>query len=373
MRSSLVLLAVATGCATTQSPPTATSSGPAAPVMEKVALTNIIPFDVAACGPRALTLAPLNGEVLTGALLSLGPAMQECFVDASSRDGRPFDLKAKVTVSSGSVAVELVGTGASERGQACVKAAIARLPLLSGTATAEVPVPQPAQVVKLGDNAPNDAAGAMRLALPGACECFASLTGAPPASVKAEVEVTADGSTVALTPAGALADCLAPKLKAALPAKPVKLGWPMLLKHSYGEVTPEATAALRFQQLDGLRGQRTADVLIAAGQRVAAALAYDELGARYKKKPAKGMLEELQVKCAAVVAGDDAWLAALKKLVEVFDASAKLALTEKAKDPQWAQVEAPLAQQLTSTTAEVVRVEAQRKSDLAACPKLSFK
>lgn len=372
MRSSLLLLAVASGCATSSSTGPAAAPASPAPAMEKVALTNVIPFDVAACGPRALTLSPLNGEVLTGALLSIGPAMQECFVDATARDGRPFDLKAKVAVTDGAVAVSFAGAGASERGQACVKAAIAKLPLLSGTATAEVPVPLGAQVVKLGDNAPNDAAGAMRLALPGACECFAGLTGAPP-QVRAEVEVTADGSTVALTPAGPLADCLAPKLKASLPAKPAKLGWPLLLKHSYGEADASASAALRFQQLDGLRGQRTADVMMTAGRRVATALAYDDLGARYKKKPVKGMLEELQVKCAAVVAADDAWLAALKQLVAVFEASSQLALAEKAKDPQWAQVEGPLAQQLTSTTAEVVRVEAQKKSDLAACPKVSFK
>ena len=45
-----------------------------------------------------------------------------------------------------------------------------------------------------------------------------------------------------------------------------------------------------------MRAQRTSDVLIAAGQRVAAALAFDDLAQKYKKKPAKGMLEELKVK-----------------------------------------------------------------------------
>ncbi len=371
LRPALACLALLCACATSTSsgPPKAPGSQ-AAPVAAKVALTNVIPFDVAACGPRALTLAPLNGEVLMGALLSMGPATQECFVAPGSRDGRPFDLQAEVTVTDGTVAIDVVGTGASAEGLACVKAALAKLPLLSGSATAQVPLSTAPQVVKLGDDAPNDAAGALRLALPGACACFASLSGAPP-SLEAEVEVSAAGATVALTPAGPLADCLAPRLTAALPKAPVKLRWPVLLKHSYGEVDAGASAALRFQQLDGLRGQRTADVLLAAGQRAAAASTYDELGARYKKKPGKGMLAELEARCAAVVAADDAWLAALRRLVDVFDASAKLALAEKANDAQWAQVEGPLAQQLTTTTAEVVRVEAQKRNDQAACPKAS--
>jgi D-alanyl-D-alanine carboxypeptidase len=152
-----------------------------------------------------------------------------------------------------------------------------------------------------------------------------------------------------------------------------KLTWPLLLKNSYAsELEPSAPAALRFQQLDGMRAQRTSDVLIAAGQRVAAALAFDDLAQKYKKKPAAGMLDQLKVKCAEVAAGDDKQIAAVKSLVSVLEESQKLVAAEKAKDPQWGQVEAALAQQLTSSTGEVVRVEEQKKNDLNACPKVKF-
>lgn len=334
------------------------------PAPQREAITNVVPFDVASCGPRPLQLAPLNEEVLTGALLSLSPAAQECFVHPASRDGRPFTLRAKVAVTDGSVAVELPGTGASEQGLACVRAALAKLPLMSGTATAEVPLAAPAQAVRLGDTAVNDAAGALRLALPQACDCFASVTGPPPA-----LSARAARGSVTVTPAGPVAECLAPKLSVALAGAKAEFTVPLLLKHAYGEADASAPAALRFQQLDGVRGQRAADVLLAAGRRGAAALAYDELAARYKKKPARGMLEELRARCAAVLAADDAQLAALKALVAVTEESARLARTEKQTDAQWAQVEGQLAGQLTTSTAEVVRVEAQRKADAAACPR----
>ena len=89
-----------------------------------------------------------------------------------------------------------------------------------------------------------------------------------------------------------------------------------------------------------------------------------------KKKPAKGMLDQLKVKCAAVAEGDDKQIAAVKALVGVLEQSQKLAAEEKVKDAQWAQVETAISQQVTTTTAEVTRVEEQKKNDLTACPKV---
>ena len=61
-----------------------------------------------------------------------------------------------------------------------------------------------------------------------------------------------------------------------------------------------------------------------------------------------------------------------KGLITVLEDSQKLVAVEKAKDPQWAQVEPMLAQQLSSSTAEVVRIEDQKKNDLNACPKTKY-
>ena len=133
-----------------------------------------------------------------------------------------------------------------------------------------------------------------------------------------------------------------------------------------------APAALRFQQLDGMRQQRTADVLIASGQRVTSALAYDAAAQAYKKKPGKNALPELNTKCAAVAAGDDKQLAAVKDVVAVLEDSKKLVGEEKSKDPQWAQVETQLDKQLEALKSESTRIEGQKANDLKACPKMTY-
>lgn len=347
------------------------------PVMEKMALSNIIPFDVAACGPRELDLANPNGEVLTGALLTLGPAFQECFVDAKSRDGAPIEAKVKVTVSDKDPAAEVSGTGMTASGKACVEGAVKKLPLkplAAGAApiAAEIPLSPGAQVVQQGVNAASDVVAALRLAQTSACECYAKLGAGVAPDLKADIDITETAATLKLNEATELATCVEGKLKAVdLGKKPLKLTWPLLLKNSYAsDVDTKAAAALQFQQLDGMRAQRTADVLMAAGRRVQNALAYDELGKKYKAKPTKPLLDELRAKCAEVVASDDKWIANLKALVGVYDSSTKLVMAEKAKDPQWGQVEGALAKQMTATTAEVTRVEAQKTADQNACPKV---
>lgn len=375
---SATLLFTLAGCATSSSTGTTTTAttAPKAAEPQRLAITNTIPFDVAACGPRALALAPLTAEVLTGALLSMTPAAQECFIDPQSRDGQPVDLKVKVTVGE-RVAVEVNGSGASAAGKACLEAAYQKLPLQPLAAgarpvSAEVPVGAGPQVVKLGDNAANDIAGRLRLAQPSLCECYAGLGTRAPPSLKVSVETAKDAAAkLDFGASDELTQCLGGKLAPVkLSDEPTKLTWPFLLKNSYAaELDAAAPAALRFQQLDGMRAQRTADVLIAAGQRAAAAVAFDDLAQKYKKKPARGMLEELKVKCAAVAEGDDQQLAAVKALVGVLEQSRRLATEEKAKDPQWAQVEAAVGQQLASTSAEAARVEGQKANDLNACPK----
>ncbi len=380
----LALILCLAGCATTSSsgsspPSEAKPSKTADAQPQKLAITNVIPFDVAACAPRPLTLMPMSAEVLTGAMLSMSPATQECFVDLQARDGQTFDLKAKATVAESGVTIEVSGLGASASGKACVEAAFKKLPLVALSAgskpvIAEIPVRGGPQTVRLGDNAANDIAGKLRLAQPSMCECYAKLGSKPVPMLKAEIEVGAEGAKVNLGSTDELAACLTPQMQALpLGNAATKMTWPLLLKNSYSDqVDASAPAALRFQQLDGMRAQRTSDVLIATGQRDFAALTFDALAQSYKKKPAKGMLEELKVKCADVAAGDDKQLAAVKGLVAVLEDSQKLVAAEKAKDPQWAQVEPMLAQALTTSTAEVVRIEGQKKNDLNACPKTKF-
>lgn len=381
--SFIALLLALAGCATTGSTASSTgeSSSPSAPAQtQKLAITNVIPFDVASCAPRQLSLAPLTAEVLVGAMLSMGSATQECFVDLQARDGQPFELKAKMAVTEAGVSLDVSGLGATGFGKACVEAALKKLPLQglppgSKPVSGEIPIAGGPQTVKLGENAANDVAGKLRLAQPALCDCYAKLGTKPPPSLRAEIEVDATGVVKAnFGSTEELAVCLAPKIQALkLGNEPTKLTWPLLLRNSYADgVDFAAPAALRFQQLDGQRAQRTADVLIAGGHRAAAALAYDELAQKYKKKPTSGLLEELKTKCAQVVAGDDRQLLSLKGLTAVLEESQALVSNEKAKEAQWLQLEPLLAHQLTSTKAEIARVEEQKKSDLNACPKAKY-
>ena len=195
------LLFALAGCATTAGSTPSTPIGgekKAASADQKMAITNVIPFDVASCGPRVLPLTPMTGEVLTGAMLSMSPATQECFIDLQSRDGQPFDLKAKMTVAEAGVTVEVTGLGASASGKACVENAFKKLPIQplaagSKPVVAEIPVAGGAQTVRGGDNAANDIAGKLRLAQSSMCECYAKLGDKPAPMLKADVEVTGAG------------------------------------------------------------------------------------------------------------------------------------------------------------------------------------
>jgi hypothetical protein len=372
------------GCATTDA--SKSGSTKKEPTLEKMAVTNVIPFDVAACGPRVtLELSPLTPEVLTGALLSLAPAFQECFLDPKAVEGE-VQATLKATVGA-EVAFEVAGTGVSASGKACLVAAAKQLALkpLEASAkpvAAEVPVAPAFKAVAMGVNQASDLVGTVRSAQMTFCPCYAELAPTPsdPAgkaaptlvgkfSVSKEKDKPAQSAGLEPNDAPSISECVTQKLAALkLPAVEAKV--PFLLKNSYAsEPSPGAQAALQFQQYDGIRAQRTADVLVAAGRRGVDAAAYDAVVAKYKAKPAPTLIAELRSKCAAVVKSDDAWIGSLKTLVGVFQASLKLAQTEKANDAGWAPVEQALSQQLDGATTEQLRVEGQKKADENACPK----
>lgn len=358
---------------------------------ERMVVANVLPFDIAACGARAVPLGAPSDELVMGALLSIGPATQECFTDGASLDGATLDAKLKVTVGA-EVSFEVLGTGVSASGKECLLAAAKKLPfkpLEAGAKPAkpleagakpvsgEVPVQPGGKAVVFGINPASDAAGTIRLAQPSFCSCYAEL-GTKPAPVlvanlklfkEKPVEVELEPNQVPT-----VAACVSEKLKALkLPSADVQLPYQFLLKNAYADAaTPEAQPALQFQQLDGVRAQKTADVLLAVGQRVPVARAYDALVAKYKAtRPEKAwpLIGELKTKCAALLAADDVWVASLKTLVGVYQSSLDMAKTEKAKDPAWAPVEDALTRQMGDTSQELARVEGQRKNDEGACPK----
>jgi hypothetical protein len=367
------------GCATTQSEQkTAQAAG--AP-REKLAISNVSAFDLAACGPRTIELAPLNNEILTGALLSLGPSFQECLLDAKAREGATGDVKVKVSVSETGVMQEVAGTGISTAAKTCLENVLKKLPLKAAApgakpSVAEVPVAVGPTTVKMGLNVASDLVGSVRLAQTSFCECYAPYATKAPPEVKGSITLSA-ANPPALTldiPADAeLKTCLETKILAlTFPKTEVQSPLPILLTNSYANEAVTGPAALQFQQLDGLRAQRTADILVLAGKRLVAAETYDGVVKAFKanKKATKAVIDDLRAKCGQVVQADDAWAGGLEALLDVYQRSLTLASTEKAKDGQWAQVETALTQQLTSTKGEVTRVAQVKVADLNACPKV---
>jgi len=372
LRAAVLPFAVLTGCATTQTASKTDDKPAEAAAPQKLALTNLIPFDIASCAPRTLKLTPFNPEVLTGALLSLSPAIDECFVDPANREGATFDAKLKVTVDS-AVAIEISGAGPSAAGKACVEAVVRKItfPTASAPIVAEVPVSADSKPVKFGDNAASDVVGKLRLSLHTDCDCYAALGTTNPPALIGEAEVTDQQNTITLTPAGELGACLTDRMsKLDLGKQAVKLKWPLLLENAYAmEADSAAVATLRFQQIERQRAQRTADIIIASGQRFATAVEYDAQAKAYKAKPNKAALDKLKVKCTEVLAFDGEQAKAINALISVLTAGQQLASAEKANDAQWEQIESRLSQQLTATQAQVEKVAAQTKNDEGACPK----
>ncbi len=378
------LLALA-ACATTSATKTdAKTDGKGAPVMEKMAVSNVLPFDIAACGPRAnLDLTSPSQETLLGALLSLDPAFSECFVDPSALDGAALAAGVKLTVGQ-TVEAEATGTGLTASGKACLVAAMKKLPLkpLAAGATAlvaEKPVGPAGKPVKMGINPASDAVGTVRLAQPSFCECYAQVGDKPAPSLTAKLLLSKDKPGEAVmeaTEAASVSDCVAAKIKSVkFPAVDATVPYLFLLKNSYANaVTENAQAALQFQQFDGMRAQRTADVLMAAGKSVAAANTYDAVVKQYQKSKSASLIPELKTKCAALLSADDAQAGSIKALVATYDATLALVKDEKAKDAaSWGAVEQKLTEQRTGTAAELTRVESQRKAHEGACPKSSTK
>src|SRR5512143_2611806 len=63
-----------------------TAAKQAAPVQERLRITNQPAFDVATCHPRQLTLPqPPNQAAIIGALVSARPQVMECLVDPKNR------------------------------------------------------------------------------------------------------------------------------------------------------------------------------------------------------------------------------------------------------------------------------------------------
>ena len=282
---------------------------------EKISLSNLSTFDLAACGPRALKLPAVTPETVVGTLLMGRPLLQECLVDARARGAEELtQATVKVTVSDSGVATTIDGANVTEQGKACLVKAVGALGLPAlgkGEKAVEgavglVHVASTSPAVKMGINAASDIVGTVRLAQASMCECYAALHHEAPPSFKAQLKFSAT-EPVSVTWEGAeegaakaLAACLEPRVKAlpfAKAAGPLSVPYPFRLIDSYApSENAAAEPALQFAQLDAMRAQRSADVALLIGGRFVAGSAYDAVVAKYKARPAPALIPELKTK-----------------------------------------------------------------------------
>lgn len=404
-------ISVLSACATQQAA-TATPEEKKAgqPAVEKMSVQQVM-FDLAACGPRDFELpVPANKEALLSSFLMGRPMFNECFVDPKHRGTAPeTQAKVKATVTDAEVKFEITGTNLTPEGQACLEAALKKLPikpLPKGAAalTLEMPplshgVNSPA--VNLGINIASDIVGTIRVEQPAWCDCYREVGVNPAPTVLAALKLNPEpaaesgdkkkddkkveaGAAKALelqmkAPADPLAaklsSCLEQKIKAVVlpkPATTVQVTYAFLLLNSYATAeAPDSEPALQFQQVEAIRGQKVADVVRSVGQKTNDAAAYDAIVAKYKASKDFRLVKEMKEKCAAVLAADDKWTVALNALQDTDKHILTLVQGLKAKDAaSWSPVEAGLNQRIAETQAELPRAAQVKQRDADACPKV---
>jgi hypothetical protein len=342
---------------------------------EKQVLKNILAFDVASCFPKKSDIAMSNSELVNGALFAIGPALQECLVSEKSTT-MPFDAKLKVVATDTAAPLTIEGAGLSESATACVKTVLQNVKLGAArkgdSFTATVPLSPSPNRVTMGINAASDVVGQIREAGPSMCECYAAFQATNPPAVMLEVETKEKDSNIKLVGSGEATACMEQKLKSLTFAKAgVKFKIPMLLINSHAaSAPPTGPAEIVFQALDAQSQQNMSEVMSKAGSRAHAALDYDEVVKKYKGKPTKALLDDLQKKCPMVSGADEAQIAALKGLQNKYAELANFAANEKTKNAQWETAESMVLKKKATITAEISRVEQQKVADMAACPKM---
>ncbi|MCP3165587.1 hypothetical protein [Myxococcus qinghaiensis] len=361
---------------------------------ERVRIGNQPAFDVATCFPRELTLPPSNQAVVVGAMLTTRPEVMECLVAPTSRGAAEKTVvTVKTTVTDASATHAVTGENLTPEGQQCIQAVVDKLvkpqPLAKGaqplesTSTFEHDTTSSSSV-KFGINEGSDYSGAIRLAQPGWCDCYANAKDSTPPVLTARVTLVKGQplSEVVFEPSGStegdqLAACLKTKL-AAVPAKATsdKLTYPHRFVHfnsGGSEASSTLPPNLRFFQLELIRNQRAADAAIAVGDRVNTALSYDGVVKKYNATKNTGLVQEMTSKCKAYVEAAQGVVKALEAQQSVDQASLTLVQELKATDAEgWAPVETASKAALDATKEDLTKASSEAQSAPGLCPKVSY-
>lgn len=372
---------------------------------EQQRLTNMSQVDLAVCFPKPPEVpAVATKEALTGLLVSARPLVLDCFVDPKNRGAaKETRVTIQSSINGGKIESTVSGENLSPSGQACVKTAIDQwlgaVPGLAGKAPAGAPVTAEAQfqhvsganpTVQLGVNEVSDIAAVIRLAEPTWCDCYAEWKDAAPRALNAKIKLVkhaAEGqgakkvspAEVTFEPtkdaaADRVAACLQKKVAALTfneTSEELTLPYTFLFVHSSfaGPLGDDANPDLRFAQLDNLRGRRAAEAVIAVGARTSAAVTYDALVKKYKENSQSVAVDDLKARCADLLKADDGWIAGVERQLEIDEKTLTLATELKAKDPEWARVEALAQSKVEATRKDLSDVKKNREADAGICPK----
>jgi hypothetical protein len=384
-----VLLA-ASGCATQESAQKK-ASGPTTKE-ERMRITNQAPFDVSVCQTKSTALPqPANQGILVGALLAARPQVMECLVDPKSRgeaDTTRVVVKTSVTDQGGTHAVS--GENLTPEGTACIQKAVDAAAPLTALPKGAQPVASESTFVHEAANSPSvrfginpgsDFSGAVRLAQPTWCDCYAGFGNKAPPLLKANVELKKGSPTAASvtfdpvgTPEGdQLAACLQAKMMAVpaqLEVEQLKFGYRFVHFNSQAtEPAADLPPELRFFQLELVRNQSSAKAAVAFGARANAAEAYDAIVQKYQKTKDWKLIDELKAKCRALVDSAQGWVNAIDSQLKVDQATLALATELKAKDNAWGEVETKSQEVINNTQQDLANAQKRLADDQNACPK----
>jgi hypothetical protein len=384
-----VLLAVAVGCAS-QSSATKTTE-------ERQQIANITYFDLVNCNPPAHEVSsPLTPEALLGLLVAARPQVLECLADPKAR-GKARNIKFSVDTTATESGWEhrITHTDLTPEGEQCIKRTLDKL--LDGWAksverpkgtpvTAHLEVEHVGGItptVSFGANEASDLAGKIRLAEKDWCDCLEPWKDKAPYQLQAKITISQGNPNPDITfspstapEAQTIQTCLREKLiglHLTTASNQLTLPYPFIFVNSaITEDLPDAPPDLKFTQLEGVRSQVAADSAIKLGNRLVTWNTYDAAVKQYKAKPQYSLVRSLKEKCAALVKADEEWVKALERRADVEQKTADLAISLKAQNPQWAEVEAAARKAAQTIKNDVETATKAKAADSASCPKEHF-
>ncbi|MCI0572500.1 MAG: hypothetical protein L0Y66_17230 [Myxococcaceae bacterium] len=414
-----LLLVGAAGCATTQA---VTDTEAGGPQQTRERLINRSEFNVATCEAAPSEPIVSSDATVVGALVASRPFVLECLVDPKTRGAeKETTVVIDTTVTDAGAQHQVTGTNLTPEGTRCVEAALARTVKLPALEKGAEPVKGQAQVVHVanvsptvtwGNNEASDIVGAIRLAQPTWCDCYAGFTQTAPHTVKAWVKALKGTTSIsevvwtpvtetkppaqlleskkngtpgaaAAPPAGPtvspeekrLTECLSGKLQqlqlTAAPTQDRVLPYTFEFVNSrVAGAAPNATPELAFRHLDALRASEQAQSAMASGDWTASLSRFNDLAVRYNKRDKKVAYKQVKDQCATRVKASNAWLAQVDEQVDVEKRMVALAQEQAAKAEGWTEVAAKTSEELAKTEAARKEVLKLRDDDVAACKKL---